>query len=126
MTDESDKQPAEPRPYWKRSILWDFEAAIRKRITEKQSYPQIHDALKLAGKISVRRLAQFCVEQLGIHSLRPSRHDRTRPAADKESATAGSMAELLSSSESAARRQCPPASTRSPGSISADIDRLTK
>ncbi len=87
MTNETDKQPPPaPRPYWRRSELWDFEAAIRQRIAEKQSYPQIHGALKLEGKISVRRLAQFCVQQLGIHSLRPSRHDRTRGGADKTSA----------------------------------------
>lgn len=85
----SDEKQSEPRPYWRRSVLWDFEDAIRKRIAENESYPQILSALKRMGlreKLSVRRLAQFCVSQLGIHSLRPSRHDRTRGAADKKSA----------------------------------------
>ena len=90
MADEIDTQAEpEPRPYWRRSELWDYEDAIRKRVAEKQSYQQILDALARLGlqkKLSVRRLAQFCVQQLGIHSLRPSRHDRTRGGADKKSA----------------------------------------
>ena len=92
MAEDTDNRPAggppgpEPRPYWRRSVLWDYEDAIRKRIAEKKSYPQIHHALRLEGKVSVRRLAQFCVQQLGIHSLRPSRHDRKRPPADKKPA----------------------------------------
>ena len=99
MADEAEKQareaaaqkpPEDARPgYWRRSELWDFEDAIRKRVAEKRSYPQILDALKRLGlrqPIGVRRLAQFCAEQLGIHSLRPSRHDRTRPGADKKCA----------------------------------------
>ena len=94
MAEDADNRPAggppgpEPRPYWRRSILWDYEDAIRKRIAEKKSYPQIHHALRLSGKVSVRRLAQFCTEQLGIHSLRPSRHDRTRSSAAKKDAPA--------------------------------------
>ena len=84
----ADEKQSEPRPYWRRSVLWDFEDAIRKRISENKSYPQIHDALKLKGKVSVRRLAQFCVEQLHVHSLRPSRHDQSRGDADKKSASA--------------------------------------
>lgn len=88
MTDEKQSEPA-PRPYWRRSALWDFENAIRSRIAEGRSYPQILSALRRLGlkeKISVRRLAQFCVEGLGIHSLRPSRH--ARAGADKKSAPA--------------------------------------
>lgn len=77
--------------FWRRSELWDFEDAIRKRIAEGRSYPQILNALQRLGlrrPIGVRRLAQFCVEQLHIHSLRPSRHDRARAGADKTSAPA--------------------------------------
>ena len=101
MADEAEKQareaaaqkpPEDARPgYWRRSELWDFEDAIRKRVAERRSYPQILDALKRLGlrqPIGVRRLAQFCVEQLGIHSLRPSRHDQSRGDADKKSASA--------------------------------------
>ena len=102
----TDEKQSEPRPYWRRSILWDYEDAIRKRIAAKQSYPQIRDALKLNGKISVRRLAQFCAEQLGIRSMRPSRHDRARPAVDTEPAPAPSSppaATPSSEAEAAAR-----------------------
>lgn len=96
MAEDTDNPDADrPRPYWRRSVLWDYEDAIRKRIDEKKSYPQILDALRRLGlrqPIGVRRLAQFCVEQLGIHSLRPSRHDRTRQAADKKPAPPSSAA----------------------------------
>lgn len=94
MADEIDTQAEpEPRPYWRRSELWDYEDAIRKRVVEKQSYQQILDALVRLGlqkKLSARRVGQFCVEQLHIHSRRPSRHDRTRGGADKKSAPAAS------------------------------------
>ena len=102
MTDETDKQTTpEPRPYWRRSELWDYEDAIRKRVAEKQSYQQILDALARLGlqkKLSVRRLAQFCVQQLHIHSLRPSRHDRTRAGADKKSAAQAPAASTAAAS----------------------------
>jgi len=70
------------RPYWRRSPLWDHQGEIRRRIAEGQSYAQIVRCLHLP--ITARRLGQFCCEQLSIHSLRPSRHDRAR--ADKKSA----------------------------------------
>jgi hypothetical protein len=81
VTDKAESLP-EPRPYWRRSPLWDHEAEIRRRIAEGQSYAQIVQRLHLP--IGARRLGQFCCEQLSIHSLRPSRHDRA--AAAKKSA----------------------------------------
>lgn len=97
MAEDTDNPNAPtPRPYWRRSVLWDYEDAIRKRIDEKKSYPQILDALRRLGlrqPIGARRLAQFCVEQLGIHSLRPSRHDRNRPGTDKTPTQAAAAAQ---------------------------------
>jgi hypothetical protein len=113
MADEIDTQAEpEPRPYWRRSELWDYEDAIRKRVVEKQSYQQILDALVRLGlqkKLSARRVGQFCVEQLHIHSRRPSRHDRTRGGADKTSA-------CTSDASGPAALPAPSASAEPPGS----------
>ncbi len=89
VIDEPENPPTEPRPYWKRSVLWDHESEIRRRISDGQSYTQIVQRLRLP--VGARRLAQFCAA-LGIHSLRPSRHNRTLPRADKKSAPASPAA----------------------------------
>jgi len=91
------------RPYWRRSPLWDHEAEIRRRIAEGQSYAQIVRCLSLP--VGARRLGQFCCEQLSIHSLRPSRHDR----ADKKSAAPGPAAPTVPASPAPAGAQMPKA-----------------
>lgn len=80
----TDDSKTDERPRWRRSALWDRADKIRELIERGYSYAQIVRMLRLP--VGPRRLCTFCVTQLGIKSLRPSRHDRTRSSATARSA----------------------------------------